>query len=341
MAASEVITVSLVIPVYSGDQYLAKLVDEIAMLKQRWESSSIQLLITEALFVLDAPIDRSRTVLVRSAEVHPWIRLIDLSRNYGQHSATVAGILHSSGDWVVTLDEDLQHRPQEIETLLRQACTEKADVVYAHPRDSVHGGGHRDLLSRLVKKLIAILSGNRFVPVFNSFRLIRGDMARAASSICAQSTYFDVALTWFTQRIATVSLSMSDERYKQTKSSGYRFAALLHHAKRLVLTSEFRVLRFTTFLSGLTFALCIVYGAWVFYSRFLSDHPITVQGWTSLMLVILAFGSVSVFMLGLIVEFLHMSVLQLQGKPTFFVINRDSDLLLAREVAKLEQICKC
>ena len=340
MPATEVITLSIVVPVYSGEQYLAKLVDEIAALRQRWGNLGIELLITEALFVLDAPIDLSRKVLAESAKVHSWVRFIDLSRNFGQHSATVAGILHSSGDWVVTLDEDLQHRPQEIEALLRQACVEKADVVYACPKETVHGGGHRDLLSRLVKKLIANLSGNRFVPVFNSFRLIRGDLARAASSICAQSTYFDVALTWFTQRIATVSLDMSDERYKQTKASGYRFATLLHHAKRLVLTSDFRILRITTFLSTVTFALCIFYGAFVFYSRFLSDHPIAVQGWTSLMLVILAFGSVSVFMLGLIVEFLHMSVLQLQGKPTFFVVNRDSDYMLAQEVAKLGGTCR-
>jgi glycosyltransferase involved in cell wall biosynthesis len=91
----------------------------------------------------------------------------------------VAGILYSSGDWIVTLDEDLQHRPLAIETLLKRACAEKSDVVYAQPRDWVHGGGYRDLLSRLVKRLIAGLSGNHFVQSFNSFRLIRGDVARA------------------------------------------------------------------------------------------------------------------------------------------------------------------
>lgn len=264
---------------------------------------------------------------------------MDLSRNFGQHSATVAGILYSSGDWVVTLDEDLQHRPQAIEALLQEACSAEADLVYAQPKYDVHGGGYRDLFSRLLKKLIAALSGNSFVPSFNSFRLIRGDVARAASSICAQSTYFDVALTWFTDRIATVSMVMSDDRHKRHKGSGYRFATLVHHAKRLILTSNFRILRFTTFLSVLMFALCILYGSWVFYRRFLSYQPIEIEGWTSLMIVILAIGSVTVFMLGLIVEFLHMSMLQLQGKPTFFVVNRNSDAKLAQEVGKLGAPC--
>ena len=73
----------------------------------------------------------------------------------------------------------------------------------------------------------------------------------------------------------------------------------------------------------------------VLYSRLFAANPVEVQGWTSLMIVLLAFGSVSVFMLGLIVEFLHTSVLQLQGKPTFFVVNRTSDAKLVQEVSKL------
>jgi hypothetical protein len=237
----------------------------------------------------------------------------------------------------VTLDEDLQHDPLQIETLLKTACSEGADVVYALPRNSVHGGGYRDRLSRMAKFLIAGLSGNRFVKSFNSFRLIRGDIARAASSICAQYTYFDVALTWFTERVVSVSMDMSDDRYISKKRSGYRLSTLVHHAKRLVLTSDFRILRFTNVLSILAFLSSIAYGAWVIYSRFFADQVTEVQGWTSLVIVILAFGSVSIFMLGLIVEFLHMSMLQLQGKPSFFVVNRSSDSKLINEV---ENLCK-
>ena len=338
--ASGLLTLSIVVPVYNGESYLADLVSQIAALKKRWEDAGVDLLVAEAIFVLDAPTDQSRSVLEASRGTHPWLRLVDLSRNFGQHSATVAGILYSSGDWVATLDEDLQHRPHHIETLLKRACTSEADVVYALPDGRVHGGGYRDRFSRLAKRVIALVSGNRFVLSFNSFRLIRGDIARAASSICAQYTYFDVALTWFTQRIVTVRLAMSDERYIRGKISGYRLSTLLQHARRLILTSDFRILRLTTFLSVTAFASCLLYGSWVLYSRFFAEHPIMVQGWTSLMLVILAFGGVSIFFLGLIAEFLHMSMLQLQGKPTFFAVNRTTDSRLATEIEKLDALCK-
>ncbi|MGE3892532.1 MAG: glycosyltransferase, partial [Steroidobacteraceae bacterium] len=132
------ITLSLVVPVYSGAAYLADLVEEIAALRRRWEAAGVRILISEALFVLDGPVDESATVLADLAARYPWVRRVELSRNYGQHSATVAGILYSSGDWIVTLDEDLQHRPQQIEQLLIAACAERADVVYALPRQWVH-----------------------------------------------------------------------------------------------------------------------------------------------------------------------------------------------------------
>ena len=332
------ITMSLVVPVYSGAAYLPDLVREIAALRDRWEEAGVRILISEAVFALDAPVDESARVLVDLAVQYPWVRRVELSRNYGQHSATVAGILYSSGDWVVTLDEDLQHRPQQIEKLLITACAERADVVYALPRQWVHGGGYRDRLSRFTKFLIARLSGNRFVQVFNSFRLIRGDIARAASSICAQFTYFDVALTWFTQRVTHVPLLLTDDRYTTGKRSGYRLYTLIQHAKRLILTSDFHILRVTTALSALAFLVSAGYAGWIFWTKFISGQAVAVQGWPSLMMVILAFGGLAIFFLGLIVEFVHMSLLQLLGKPAFFVVNRASDDLLASEVEKISRL---
>ena len=327
---------SIVVPVFSGANYLLDLVNQIEKLRSRWHEANLGFFISETIFVLDEPVDSSRELLNDLTSGHIWIKVVNLSRNFGQHSATVAGILYSSGDWVVTLDEDLQHHPMQIETLLKAACKEGADVVYASPGESVHGGGYRDRLSKAVKFMIARMSGNRFVQYFNSFRLIRGDIARAASSICAQYTYFDVALTWFTERIVTTNVEMSDDRYKAQKRSGYRLSSLIQHAKRLVLTSDFRILRVTTSAAVIALLLSIAYGGWVLYSRFLAAQPVEVEGWTSLVIILLAFGSVSIFMLGLIVEFLHMSMLQLQGKPSFFVVNRSLDPRLIQEVEKLK-----
>ena len=335
MQQNNSITISIVVPVYSGGPYLGELITLIGELQSHWQDLEVDLCITETIFVLDEPVDQSAELLRSLTKVHSWVRLVELSRNYGQHSATIAGILYSSGDWVVTLDEDLQHQPAHIEALLKTSCSEGSDIVYASPDGFVHGWGYRDWLSKLTKFMIAKLSGNQHVQNFNSFRLIRGDIARAAASVGAQYTYFDVTLTWFTERISSVKMNISDDRYKSQKRSGYRLGTLIQHAKKLILTSNLRMLRFTNTLSALAFLSAFVYSGWVLYSRLFAENPVDVPGWTSLMIVILAFGSVSMFMLGLIVEFLHTSTLQLQGKPTFFVVNRTSDPKLVEEVNKL------
>src|SRR5882672_7517570 len=102
--------------------------------------------------------------------------------------ATIAGILHTSGDWVVTLDEDLQHSPARIEDLLRKAIIHRSDIVYANAETRVHQSHLRDVGSRLYKHVMKLMTGNPNVTAFNSFRLIRGDVARAASSTCGHDT---------------------------------------------------------------------------------------------------------------------------------------------------------
>ncbi len=329
------ITLSVVVPVYRGAEFLNELVDKLAALRVRWQSLAPDLKLLESIFVLDSPVDQSPEVLRRLFPEHPWLRLVELSRNYGQHSATVAGILYSSGDWVVTMDEDLQHDPAHIEKLLLASTGQSADVVYAQASEATHGGGYRDGGSGLIKTWIARLSGNPFVRSFSSFRLIRGDIARAASGVCAQYTYFDVALTWFTHRIVGAEVPMADLRYTQSGQSGYRFWSLVQHAKRLVLTSNLRALRFTTTLSAISFLAAAAYGIWILYLKFFSSTAIEVPGWTSLMMVLLGFGGVTIFILGVVIEFLHSSMLQLQGKPAFFVTDRSADGLLNSALEKL------
>lgn len=331
----KVLELSIVVPVYNGSRYLQNLVEEIANLQARWDLASASLAIVEAIFVLDEPIDNSELLLQNLQPQYPWIRIISLSKNYGQHSATIAGTLHSCGEWVVTMDEDLQHKPIDIEKLLKEAARNNADVVYAKPEQNVHGGLYRDRIANLTKSCMALLSGNKHIPDFNSFRLIRGDIARAAAAVCAQTTYFDIALTWFTQRINTRQVRLADNRHQHEKLSGYNFMALIKHAKRLILSSGFTTLRFTTAIAILAIACSLVYGFYILYQTWTSGFIEGIAGWPSLMMVILSLGGASIFILGFILELAHAGMLQLLGKPTFFIVDRSSDQSLTEELAKL------
>lgn len=136
--------------------------------------------------------------------------------------------MHSPGDWLVTLDEDLQHRPQHIVTLLLAALGDASDIVYARPEKPMHEHiWYRDMASRLTKRLAAGLTGNSNTQLFNSFRLMRGSVARAASSGSIHDAYFNMLLSWFTDRVLAIQLSLQVERENGTSS--YTLRKLLAH----------------------------------------------------------------------------------------------------------------
>ena len=324
----EEVTVSLVVPVFAGEKYLEELTDAVQALRNKWQEEKAPLVLAELIFVDDAAIDTSPDVIDRLAKEHFWIVPLHLSRNYGQHAATVAGILHSSGDWVVTLDEDLQHPPAQIPGLLARAAGVGADVVYAQAATDVHESVWRDSTSRVFKRLMQWLTGNPNLPHFNSFRLIRGSIARAVASVCAHDTYFDINLSWFTQRVEALEMDLKDERFIREGRSGYSFRSLLGHASRMLFSSQIRFLNFGVWLGFALLLSSFAGGVYFLVLKLLSPDAIAVQGWTSLFLAICLASGLLAFMLGVVLKYLSTLVLKAHGKPTFFTIDRSQDALL-------------
>ncbi len=215
------VTVSTVTPVYNGAAYIYELIAGLDRVRQNWAENGLAYTLVEAIFVDDGSTDESLHVLQRLAQVHDWIKVVVLSRNFGQHAATIAGILHTSGDWICTLDEDLQHNPADMQFMLMEAEKHSYDIIYGKPlRQSVVHSVARDSMSRLAKGIVKSLTGNRFVAEFSSFRMIRGTLARSTASVSGHDPYLDTALCWFTERIGTVHVEMVDTRVLSGKVGG-------------------------------------------------------------------------------------------------------------------------
>lgn len=322
------VSISTVTPVYMGKEYLHDLIHQIEQLRNDWRISQSPMQLNEAIFVNDSSIDGSLDILYEIQKTRHWVRIVNLSRNFGQHQATIAGILHSSGDWIVTLDEDLQHEPAYIDTLLEAAVKSELDIIYANPEEAVHESRLRDWTSRAFKKLVSYLTDNRHVREFNSFRLIRGNIARASGSVCSHGTYFDIALCWFTDRISVLNLPLKDRRFVESGKSGYTIRKLLSHSKRLMISSQTKVVRLGAVIgfSAILFALALAVKT--LFEKFIIPESIPVQGWTSLFLAILFFSGLLAVLLGIVLEYISVILLHIQGKPTFFAVDRRSDHIL-------------
>lgn len=192
-----------------------------------------------------------------------WVRGINLAKRGGQHAATLVGLRAAQFDVTVTMDDDLQHPPQEIPILLAR-LTEDADLVYGCPRKNPEGGSRR-LTSYAIREVIRHLHGVRHVHSITAFRAIRTHLRDRFRNPDASFVFLDLVLAWVTDRIASVPVTF--ER-RLTGKSGYGFIRRLSLAFTLIATYSPHSLRliFTLAVGWLTFATAVlVYGCLVHF----------------------------------------------------------------------------
>ena len=200
--------VSVVIPVYGGERHLAR---------RRRRSSSAHAVaqhspaghafrVAEVMLVHDCGPDDSPRVMRELAAKHDFVRTVWLSRNFGQHAATLAGMASSGGDWVVTMDEDGQHDPAYIADMLDAAVARAGARRLRRPgqRRPAHGL-LRNLTSRTAKRLVNGISGGADATIFHSYRLILGEVGRSVAAYAGSGVYLDVALGWVAGQVADPS----------------------------------------------------------------------------------------------------------------------------------------
>jgi undecaprenyl-phosphate 4-deoxy-4-formamido-L-arabinose transferase len=311
-------SVSIVIPVYRGENTLPALIEQIAPMTQgQTTPNGRSFAICEVVLAHDCGPDRSDKTLEVLGAQYTFVRPLWLSRNFGQHAATLAGMASATGDWVVTIDEDGQQNPAEIGRLLDAALDGSLQLVYGQPTNPPPHGWLRNVLSRTAKAISVSLLGNDALGRFNSFRLVDGEIARTLAAYCGNGVYLDVGLVWITGRVGHCPVQLRNEL---TRPSGYSYIKLLGHFWRLILTSGTRPLRLITILGFSSMVLAFAIAAYAMYGRYFGNLP--VQGWASLVIVVAFFSGAILAALGVIAEYLAITLGIVMGKPLYVVSSK-------------------
>ena len=310
--------VSVVVPVYAGETSLPTLMRELAPLNQPQTTPAGQrFVVCEVLLVHDCGPDRSDGTLEALAAEYSFVQPVWLSRNYGQHAATMAGMASATGDWVVTIDEDGQQNPADIGSMLDCALGSSLQLVYAQPTNPPPHGWLRNFLSRTAKAISTGLLGNRSIGRFNSFRLVDGEIARTLAAYCGNGVYLDVGLYWIAGRIGHCPIHLRNEL---GRPSGYSYLKLIGHFWSLVLTTGTRPLRFITVMGIFSIVLAFAIAAYALYGKLVGQVP--VQGWASLTIVVAFFSGSILASLGVIAEYLAVTMGIVMGKPLYVVSTK-------------------
>ncbi|AZI58506.1 glycosyltransferase [Nakamurella antarctica] len=322
-------TLSVVIPVYQGERTLNALLEEVAVYAQPVITpGGHRMRITEVLLVHDNGPDGSAAVMRNLAEQYDFVRPVWLSRNFGQHPATLAGMASAGGDWIVTLDEDGQHNPADIVRMLDVALDQRAAVVYAKPTNEPPHGFARNLASRTAKRALAGSAGANGASAveFQSFRLMLGEIGRSVAAYAGSGVYLDVAMGWVAGRVATCEVEL---RAEGDRPSGYSMRSLGSHFWRMVLSSGTKGLRLVSILGAVFAVVGFVLALFVVISRLSGSHFV-VQGWASLMVALLLVGGAILFSLGIIAEYIGVAVNMAMGKPLYLIVSDPQDGPLGR-----------
>ena len=310
--------VSIVIPVYRGERTLPTLINEILPLTVEQKSpSGSRFVISELLLVHDCGPDRSDLTIQSLTAAHPFVRVVWLSRNFGQHAATLAGMASATGNWVVTMDEDGQQDPTDIGDMLDIAVAKALQLVYAKPRNPPPHGWFRNTLSRSAKTIVSKILGNNKIAQFNSFRLVDGEISRTLAAYCGYGVYLDMSLYWITERIGHCPVTV---RREMDRPSSYNYTKLLIHFWNLIFTTGTRPLRLITFMGFASVILAMAIAGYAIHGK-LSGN-VTVQGWASLLIIVAFFSGCILTALGIIAEYLVVTMNITQGKPLYVVLTK-------------------
>jgi polyisoprenyl-phosphate glycosyltransferase len=307
--------ISVVIPIYQGEFTIEDLVGEIATFFQPIKTTGgREIVVSEVLLVHDCGPDSSDIIISQLAQFYPQLKIIWLTRNFGQHAATLAGMSFATGDWVVTIDEDGQHNPADIPLLVDHAMDEDLQLVYAQPINKSPHGFIRNFTSRLSKRVIRLLMNNYFFEYFHSYRLIRGEIARSLAAHCGQGVFLDVGLLWVAGRIGQYPLNM---RSQGNRISSYTYGRLFSHFWSMLLTAGTRPLRLITLLGFASVAIAFFIGSYVLYEKL--TGKLEFQGWASIVIVFSFFFGCILISLGMIAEYLAISIRASMGQPLFVI----------------------
>jgi undecaprenyl-phosphate 4-deoxy-4-formamido-L-arabinose transferase len=318
--------ISIVIPVYQGENTLPALLAEIApMTEERTTPDGHAYRVIEVLAVYDNGPDGSARVLRDLEAEYPWVRAIWLSKNFGQHAATLAGMASSGGEWIVTMDEDGQHDPAAIGSMLDTAMREQCAVVYAKATNVAPHGLLRNVASKGAKWVLSQLVSSPQALDYHSFRLILGSVGRGVAAYSGAGVYLDVAIGWVVGRVATSPVTLRGEG---ARTSGYTRRSLFGHFRRMILTSGTRGLRFVSGLGVAFLAGAVVIAVALVIARV--DGTIDTQGWTSTIVVVLFSSGALLFSLGIIAEYIGVNVNMAMGKPPYLITTDTADGPLGR-----------
>jgi dolichol-phosphate mannosyltransferase len=267
----------------------------------------------EIVLVNDGSRDRSWEMMRELAEIDRHVVAVNLSRNHGHQLALTAGLDLCSGERILIIDADLQDPPELLPQMIEELERQQADVVYAVRRaragETAFKRGTAKLFYRLLSKLAEI-----DIPLdTGDFRLMSRRALDALLSLPEQARFIRGMVAWIGFKQVPIGYDRAERHAGQTS---YPLGKMMRLALDAVTGFSTAPLRFASHIGLWLVAASVLLVAYIASAFFLGY---AIQGWTSLMLVVVVLGAVQMFVLGMIGEYLGRLYMEAKRRPLYIV----------------------
>lgn len=302
----QAIVISIVVPVYNSAEMLPLLHRRLTAVLSGLHRNY------ELVFVDDGSQDGSWAVLKQLQQADPaHVVVVQLMRNYGQHNALMCGFRQARGAYIVTMDDDLQHPPEELPKLLTAIEDGDLDLVYGAYDCKQHNTG-KNLASNIVNLFYRFVF--KTTVKLTAFRILRRELLETVLAYSLNFTFIDGLLAWNTRRIGEVVVN---HQPRAAGRSGYRFGKLLTLALNLFTNFSLLPLQAVSVCGVGAAMVGFTLGLYYFYLYLASG--ITVPGYASTIVSILVLGGLQLLGLGIMGEYVGRLHLNVNRKPQYSV----------------------
>ena len=299
---------SVIIPAYNEQEMIPKAAATIAEILEQAEISY------ELLFVNDGSRDLSWQCIEEAADQNPSIRGLNLSRNFGKESAMFAGLSEAVGDCVVVIDCDLQHPPEVLVSMYRlweQGYEVVEGVKRSRGKESAIHRACAGLFYKMMSKAVKIDMSRA-----SDFKLLDRKAVDALLEMPEKNAFFRALSSWIGYRSTSVEFDVQERTEGESKWSTW---SLIKYAVTNVVAFSTAPMQFVTVAGIFTFLFAIVLGIESLV-RYFTGHA--VEGFTTVILLILIVGSLIMMSLGIIGYYISKIYEEVKGRPKYLISKK-------------------
>lgn len=300
--------ISFVIPCYNSELFVEKTVEELI---ETIKSKLVQYE-SEIILINDSSKDKTFEKIESLSQIHKNITAIDLSKNFGQHSAIMAGLSQTTGDIIVCLDDDGQTPPNEAVKLIN-ALDEETDVAYAKYKNKKHNK-FRNIGSKINDYMAESLLNKPKDLFISSFFAMKKYVKDEILEYKNPYPYMEGLVLRATNKIKNVEVNHSE---RKVGKSNYTLKKLLKLWVNGFTNFSVKPLRIAILCSTMFILCAIIMTIWIFINK--ANNPEVPMGWSSTMIVILLVGAAITFILGLIGEYVGRIYLSINNNPQYII----------------------